>query len=45
MYTMPVSFGNIGLKDGINLFERVANYADKINKKRNKKIKVTEGFL
>ena len=40
MYTMPVSFGNIGLKDGINLFERVANYADKIAK--NKKIKVTD---
>ena len=40
MYTMPVSFGNIGLNDGIALFERVANYADKIA--QDKKVKVMD---
>ena len=40
MYTMPASFGNIGLNDGIALFERVANYADKIAK--DKKVKVMD---
>ena len=40
MYTVPVSFGNIGLRDGIVLFEKVANYADKIAK--DKKVKVMD---
>ena len=40
MYTMPVSFGNIGLRDGIVLFEKVANYADKIA--QDKKVKVMD---
>ncbi len=40
MYAVPVSFGNIGLRDGIALFEKVANYADKIA--QDKKVKVMD---
>jgi len=35
--SLPESFGNIGLTDGIKLFKKVINFADKLSKRKGKK--------
>jgi len=35
--SLPESFGNIGLTDGIRLFKKVLNFADKLSKRKGKK--------